>query len=129
MTIRKLPEFDLLGRDHLINSSVLPLWFSFDSSVGLLHRVEPEAEPGFYETSQFSARADFEPYHHHRLPLAGFSWCPSFTMHETYYSQSIVNGTVYNNPLTRSAPDVYHGFRNPHHRANLQPQRHFSAIS
>jgi LPS-assembly protein len=28
-------------------------------------------------------------------------------MHETFYSQSIVNGTVYNNPLTRSAPDLF----------------------
>jgi len=107
VTIRKLPEFDLLGRDRQINSQILPLWFSFDSSVGLYHRVEPLAETGFYETSQFSTRADFEPSITTSFHWGGFAVVPSFTMHETYYSQSIVNGTVYSNPLTRSAPDVF----------------------
>jgi LPS-assembly protein len=104
--IRKLPEFDLLGRDRRINSRGLPLWFSFDSSVGLFHRVEPQAEPGFYQTSQFSARADFEPSLSTSFHWGSFAVLPSFTLHETFYSQRIVNGAVYNNPLTRSAPDL-----------------------
>ena len=45
--IRKLPEFDLNGRDRQVSSQVLPIWFSFDSSFGLNHRVEPATEPGF----------------------------------------------------------------------------------
>ena len=44
--IRKLPEFEFEGRDRQIASGALPLWFSFDSSFGLYHRVEPTSEAG-----------------------------------------------------------------------------------
>jgi LPS-assembly protein len=104
--IRKLPEFDLNGRDRPIGSSVLPLWFSFDSSFGLYHRAEPSYEPGFYETSQFSSRADIEPTLTSAIRWGQFSLVPSFTMHETVYSQNVVHSTVFATALTRSAPEV-----------------------
>ena len=105
--IRKLPEFDFNGRDRQINSSVLPVWFSFDSSFGLYHRVEPMAEPGFYQTSQFSSRADFEPSLTTSFHWQGFRVVPTFTLHETYYNQSFANNAVSSTSLTRTAPEVY----------------------
>ena len=92
--IRKLPEFDFTGRDRQIASGTLPVWFSFDSSAGLYNREEPRPKPDFYETSQFSTRADFEPTLTTAFHWQGFSLVPSFTMHETFYSQSFVNGAV-----------------------------------
>lgn len=106
--IRKLPEFDFRGRDRQILSGALPFWFSFDSSYTLWHRAEPaaNAEPGFYETSQFSTRADFQPTLTTSLHWGQLNLTPSFTMHETYYGQSLLNGTVSNSNVTRSAPEV-----------------------
>ncbi len=115
--IRKLPEFDLNGRDQQFSSLGLPLWFSFDTSFGLYHRSEPSCvsceeaspanyAPGFYETSQFSSRADLEPTVTTAFRWGQFNLIPSFTMHETVYSQSMVNGTVFNTALTRSAPEL-----------------------
>jgi LPS-assembly protein len=106
VVIRKLPEFDFTGRDQKISSEVLPVWFSFSSSFGLYHRVEPEAEPGFYQTSQFSSRADIEPTITTAFRWRGFSLLPSFTMHETAYSQRFAGNAVANSFLTRSAPEV-----------------------
>jgi len=111
--IRKLPEFDLNGRDHEFNSAVLPLWFSFDSSFGLYHRVEPMAEPGFYQTSQFSTRMDLAPTVNTAFHWGQFSLIPSITMHETFYSQSILNGTVVSSTLNRTAPEVNVDFITP----------------
>ncbi len=106
VVIRKLPEFDFMGRDRQIASRILPVWFSFDSSAGFYNRREPRPEPGFYETSQFSTRADFEPTLMTAIRWQGFSLLPSFTMHETFYSQSLNNSTVTENRLTRSAPEL-----------------------
>ena len=40
VVIKKLPELDLSSRDHQVGD--LPLWYSFDSSAGLLSRSEPD---------------------------------------------------------------------------------------
>jgi LPS-assembly protein len=104
--IRKLPEFDFSGRDRRIGSSALPLWLSFDSSFGLYHRVEPLAEAGYYQTSQFSSRADLEPTLTTAFRWHTLSVIPRFTLHETFYTQSFLNNAVANATLTRSAPEV-----------------------
>jgi LPS-assembly protein len=104
--IRKLPEFELEGRERQVASGNLPLWLSFDSSFALFHRAEPTAEPGFYQTNQFTPRGDFEP-----TVTSAFHWgaldiVPSFTMHETFYGQSFAGGAVNSTGLTRSAPEA-----------------------
>jgi LPS-assembly protein len=110
--IRKMPEFDLTGRDRQLTGGNLPLWFSFDSSFALFHRVEPTAAaeptavPGFYETSQFSSRADFQPTIFTSFHWRHFSLIPSFTMHETFYGQSLINGSISSQSLNRSAPEL-----------------------
>jgi LPS-assembly protein len=115
--IRRLPEFDFNGRDRQISSGALPAWFSFDTSFGLYHRVQPNyfgsATPGFYETSQFSPRLDFEPSIATAFHWGSLGILPSFTMHETYYGQRFANGAVSTSTLTRSAPELNIDFALP----------------
>lgn len=116
--IRKLPEFELSGRDRLISETVLhektlPVWFSFDSSFGLMHREEPSVEPGYYQTSQLSSRIDLQPTVNTAFRWGRFSLIPSFTLHETFYGQSLGNGTVVTSTLNRTAPEVNLDFITP----------------
>ena len=104
--IRKLPEFEFEGRDRQIASGSLPLWFSFDTSFGLYHRVEPKTEPDFYESSQFTPRGDIEPTLSTAFHWRGFSIMPSFTMHETFYGQTIAGNAITTSALNRSAPQL-----------------------
>ncbi len=109
--IRKLPEFDFDGRDQLIYNGILPVFASFDSSFGLYHRVEPQpigeaAISPYYETSQFTPRADFEPTVSTVMRWHGFSLMPEFTVHDTYYGQTILNSTVMNSTMNRFAPEL-----------------------
>ena len=104
--IRKAPEFDFTGKDHQFAGGPVPLFFSFDSSLGFFHRVEPQAEPGYYENSQFMPRGDVSPTVTTALHWKGFSLVPGFTLHETFYGQTLVNNTVVNTSLRRNAPEV-----------------------
>jgi LPS-assembly protein len=117
VVIRKLPDVEFAGRDQQIASGPVPAWFSFDSSFGLLHRVQPEPNdqkpPGFYETSQFSTRADVEPAITTAFHWRGFNLVPSFILHETFYGQSFSNGAVTSNNLLRSAPELFIDFTTP----------------
>jgi LPS-assembly protein len=106
ITIRKLPEFEFESRDHELFGGPVPLYVSFDSTFGLFHRVQPSAEPGFYETRQFTPRGNFQPTLTTALHWKGINVVPTFTMHETYYGQSFVNGAVSTAALTRNAPEL-----------------------
>jgi LPS-assembly protein len=110
ISIRKLPEFDFEGRDQQIASGDVPLWFSLDSSFGLYHRVMSDAPANissYYQTNQFTPRGDIEPTVLSSFHWQGFSLVPSFTMHETFYGQSLVNmNTVLSSALNRSAPEA-----------------------
>jgi LPS-assembly protein len=104
--IRKLPEFEFLGRDRQVASGALPAWFSFDTSFGLYHRVQPIAEANFYETNQFTPRGDFSPTLSTAFRWKGFDLFPSFTMHETFYGQSFSHGAAVTAGLNRTAPEI-----------------------
>ena len=93
MTIRESPGFDFSGRDQKIVSGPAPLWFSFDTSFGLFHRVESTVQPDFYQTSQFMPRGNLEPSLTSDFHWGSFSIIPGVTMHETFYGQSLINGT------------------------------------
>ena len=105
--IRKLPEADFSGREQQIGK--LPLWFSFDSSAGLLYRYEPLYQqygvgqfepnpippPGVqttlverYQTSQFTTRFNVTPTLMAAFHWHGFDFVPRFGIQETYYSES-----------------------------------------
>ena len=110
ITIRKLPEFELEGRDRLISSSPVPLWVSFDTSFGLYHRVESDAAANaatYYQSSQFTPRGDFEPTVATTFHWGGLNIVPAFTMHETFYGQNLINPTtVVSAALNRTAPEI-----------------------
>ncbi|HLJ14145.1 MAG TPA: putative LPS assembly protein LptD [Bryobacteraceae bacterium] len=96
--IRKLPEFDFLGRESEVNNPVLPFWWSFNSSFGLLDRTEPDLQ-----TRQFVPRADFAPRVTTAFHWAGISLMPSFSVEETGYGSSLMNGSVVGANLLRNA--------------------------
>ncbi|MGH9665400.1 MAG: LPS-assembly protein LptD, partial [Bryobacteraceae bacterium] len=96
--IRKLPEFDFLGREKEIANPVLPFWWSFNSSFGLLDRTQPD-----YQTRQFVPREDFAPRVSTAFHWAGISLMPSFGIEETGYGSKLMNGSVVGANLLRSA--------------------------
>ena len=66
VTIRKLPEVELGSRDHSIWHG-LPVWYTLDSSAGLLFRSEPFYDSNNnltdrFETSPFTDRFRFAPH-------------------------------------------------------------------
>ncbi len=92
VTIRKLPEAQLDQRERQLWRGV-PLWFSFDSSAGLLYRDEPFFDPAGklvdrYQTGQFMNRVNFAPHLMAALQFAGFHIVPRVGVDEAYYSQS-----------------------------------------
>jgi LPS-assembly protein len=106
--IRKMPEAELSGREQEIGN--LPLWFSFDSSAGLLYREEPLYEENGvgqlvpnpaacspqctftlaerFQTGQFMNRLNVAPTLMSAFHWHGFDLVPRFGIQETYYSES-----------------------------------------
>ena len=91
VTIRKLPEADFTGRDREIWSGV-PLWFSFETSAGLLFRSEPifsgNTEIDKFQTSQFTSRLNLSPHLTSVLHWGSFHLIPSIGIDETFYGES-----------------------------------------
>ncbi len=102
--IHKLPEADFSSRDHAIWKN-LPIWFSFDSSAGLLYRLAPIFEGNTLvntlETNQFTTRLRFAPHVSTSFHWKGLNFTPSLGIDETYYgeSQSITQDPTYNQPF------------------------------
>jgi len=107
VTIRTLPQLELNNNFQQILDGPVPIWFSLQASYGLFHRVEPLGQTGvdFYQTSQLSSRANLEPSLTSVIRLGSFSLLPELTAHETFYSQTLMNGTVSGDTLFRSAPE------------------------
>lgn len=87
--IRKLPQVQLLSREREISSKVLPIYVSFDSTFGLLHRSQPQ-----FNTRQYVDRADFSPRVSTAIHFAGFSFIPSFSTRGTHYGSSFQSGKI-----------------------------------
>jgi len=122
VTIRKLPEAELDGRERQIWRKV-PLWYSFASSAGLLYRDEPLFDPSGvlierFQTGQFMDRMNFAPSVMSAIDIGGFHLVPRVGLQETYYSESqssspaaaqILNTNVYQvigTNLLRSSRDI-----------------------
>jgi len=105
---RKLPEADFLVRDKQITQTV-PLWFSLDSSAGLLDREQPAFSNPLglntpaLQTPLFMPRLDLYPHLTTALHLAGFSLVPTFSVRETQYGDTQRNGVGQSAGLLRSA--------------------------
>ena len=100
IVIRKLPEVEFLGRERQIWSA-LPVWFSLESSAGLLHRTQPT-----FQTRQYMSRLDFYPRLTGAFHWKGFSLVPSFAVRETSYGSSLQSGLLSGQNLLRSAREV-----------------------
>ncbi|HUI57532.1 MAG TPA: LPS assembly protein LptD [Bryobacteraceae bacterium] len=90
--IRKLPEFEFSSRDHSFWNR-LPLWYSFESSAGLLFRSEPFFDSNNnltdrFETSPFTDRIRFAPHVTTAFHLGSLHIIPSAGIEETFYSES-----------------------------------------
>ncbi len=93
--LRKLPEAHYQGRDQQVTDAALPVWFSWDTSVGVVHRSDP-LQPNEYafSTSQFMPRLDLEPEVKTAFRWDGFDLVPSFILHESYFGQSFIPGAI-----------------------------------
>ncbi|HVW07743.1 MAG TPA: LPS assembly protein LptD [Bryobacteraceae bacterium] len=107
--IRSLPESELNTGYQQLTGGAVPLYYTLHADLGLFHRVEPKPQgqpsPYYYSTSQFSARAEFEPSIATAFHFAGFTLLPEATLHERYYSQTLSNYVVSNTNLLRNAPE------------------------
>ncbi len=110
--LRKLPEVSYTGRDQQVSNTVLPVWFSWDSSMGLVHRSDPTqtdqsnsaiVNENTYSTSQFMPRLDLEPEVKTAFRWDGFDLISSFTLHESYFGQSLIPGAYADNGLPANA--------------------------
>lgn len=101
ITIRKLPEFEFFQHETQISRKILPVWFSMESSAGLLHRGEPD-----FETGQAVTRVDVYPRLTSALYWKGFSLIPSFSARETRYGSSFGNTGVTGQGIVRSAREI-----------------------
>jgi LPS-assembly protein len=99
--IRKLPEVDFLGRDQQIAGGSLPVWFSFESSAGMLDRTQPE-----YQTGRFVGRLDVYPHLSSAAHWSGWNITASVGARETEYGSSLQNGVATGGAILRSAREV-----------------------
>ncbi len=101
VVIRKLPEAQLSSTDQPLFGS-LPIWWSFESSAGLMFRSEPFYNlvnptapqlPGNtltdkFQTSAFTDRLHLAPHITSVLHLGDFQLVPTLGLYETFYSES-----------------------------------------
>lgn len=100
IVIRKLPQAEFLSTEHQVAPG-LPLWFSLESSAGLLHRTEPD-----FQTRQFVDRIDLYPRITSGFHWKDFSLIPSFAVRETRYGSSFAGAQVTGNGFLRSARQI-----------------------
>jgi len=104
--IHKLPDVELEGRDRAIWKNV-PIWFSFYSAAGLLHRSEPifNSSPNLggpqgntlyetFRTEEFMPRLEFYPHITSALHFWHFDLVPSAGIDEAVYGQSQAENTL-----------------------------------
>jgi len=114
--IQKLPTVDFSGRDQEIVHGKIPVWFSFDTSAGLLNRNEPTGPntttpqtpcPGslritaspcqIFGTGEVG-RIDIEPRIATEFSFKGFSLMPSINLGATDYGNSYTRNTTFYTP-------------------------------
>jgi len=100
------PSVDASSVDQQIGRS--PFVWSFDSSLAGLSR----SEPGFH-TSSLLGRFDVTPEISLPVQFHGWSLRPALDLHETYYSESFVNGVDVPDPTNRRALETSVELRPP----------------
>lgn len=99
--IRRLPEVQFLSRERQLFEKI-PLWFSLDASLGLMHRDQPE-----FQTRQYMDRINIAPRLMTAFSWKGFSLIPSFTFRNTFYDSSFdATGRVTGGNIVRSSREA-----------------------
>jgi len=98
IVIRKLPEIDFFSRDRQLLGGSLPVYFSFDTSAGFFDRTQPT-----FQTRQFVNRVDLYPHLTSTFHWAGLNISAGFSVRETEYGSSMLNGKLAGQDLLRSA--------------------------
>jgi LPS-assembly protein len=93
------PSLDASSVDHSLGHS--PFVWSFDASASGLSR----SEPGFH-TPNIIGRFDLSPEIAAPLQWGGWSFRPALTLHETYYTERFVNGSMVSDPTNRQAAEA-----------------------
>jgi LPS-assembly protein len=100
------PSLDASSVDRALAHS--PFYWSFDASLGGLSR----SEPGF-STAKILGRFDFTPEISLPVQVHGWSLRPALALHETYYSERLVDGVAVQDPTNRQALDASVELRPP----------------
>ncbi len=87
--VRKLPSVEFNSRDRPLVDGPVPLWFSLDSSFGLVSRTQP-----LFQTRRFVQRGDLYPRLSTKFFFKGFHFRPTFGARQTAYGQSRVEGEL-----------------------------------
>ena len=100
------PSIDASSVDRPLARS--PFYWSFDASAGDLSR----SEPGF-RTADLLGRFDFSPEISLPLQFRGWSLRPALALHDSYYTERLVNGSAVHDPTNREALDASVELRPP----------------
>ena len=104
--ILHVPSFDASSVEHALGRS--PFFWSFDASLAGLARGEPGLGTG-----TLFGRFDFSPEISLPLQFRGWSLRPALTLHETYYTERVVNQSAVNDPTNRQALEASVELRPP----------------
>ena len=87
--LRQLPSLEFNSRDRQLFDGPVPLWFSLDSSFGLVSRTQET-----FQTRRFVQRGDVFPRLTSSFRLAEFRFTPSFGVRHTAYGQRREQGSL-----------------------------------
>ena len=96
--LRKLPSLEFNSRDRRLFDGPVPLWFSLDSSFGLVSRTQET-----FQTSRFVQRGDIFPRLTSSFQLAEFQFTPSFGIRHTAYGQRREQGSLQGMNFSRNS--------------------------
>jgi LPS-assembly protein len=82
VVLRNLPSMEFNSHERQIVNGPLPVWFSLDSSFGLVSRTQPQ-----FQTRRFVQRGDFYPRISTKLAWKDFHLTPTFGARHTSYGQ------------------------------------------
>jgi LPS-assembly protein len=99
--IRKLPEAQFISRPRELLKSKFPLFFSLESTAGLLRRNQP-----LFQTRQMVPRIDLQPRLMTTARWKGFSLLPSFSARASYYGSSQEKGFLAGADVTRTSREI-----------------------
>jgi LPS-assembly protein len=100
------PSVDTSSVDHPLEHT--PFFWAFDTSMAGMSR----SEPGF-TTPDVLERLDFNPEISLPLQYRGWAVRPALALHETYYTERLVNGVAVSDPTNRQALDASVEIRPP----------------